>query len=86
MAVVDIQDYVRLLPAVNRTPHHAIWLTYDTEADTLYVNYKKPSYATDGKMMSSSAMRVTRSLDSPYCTRADERRRSPPMSNREDQA
>jgi uncharacterized protein YuzE len=51
MAVVEIQDYVRLLPAVNRTPHHAVWLTYDTEADTLYVNYKKPSYATDSEMM-----------------------------------
>jgi uncharacterized protein YuzE len=51
MAVVDIQDYVRLLPAVNRTPHHAVWLTYDTGADTMYVNYKKPSYATDSKMM-----------------------------------
>jgi len=51
MAVVDIQDYVRLLPAVNRTPHHAVWLTYDTEADTLYVNNKKPSYATDSEMM-----------------------------------
>jgi uncharacterized protein YuzE len=51
MAVVDIQDYVRLLPAVNRTPHHAVCLTYDTEADTLYVNYKKPSYATDSEMM-----------------------------------
>jgi uncharacterized protein YuzE len=26
-------------------------LTYDTEADTLYVNYKKPSYATDSERM-----------------------------------
>ena len=51
MAVVDIQDYVRLLPAVNRTPHHAVRLTYDTETDTLSVNFKKPGRATDSEMM-----------------------------------
>lgn len=51
MAVVDIQDYVELLPAVNRTPHHAVWLTYDTETDTLSVNFKKPGHATDSEMM-----------------------------------
>ncbi len=50
MAVVDIQEYLTLIPAVNRAPHHAVWLTYDTEADTLYVNYKKPSHATDSEM------------------------------------
>ncbi|MBK8276364.1 MAG: hypothetical protein CCU26_13890 [Nitrospira sp. UW-LDO-01] len=25
-------------------------MTYDAEADTLYVNYKKPSHATDSEM------------------------------------
>ncbi|MEK6634529.1 MAG: DUF2283 domain-containing protein [Nitrospirota bacterium] len=50
MAVVDIQEYLSLIPAVNRAPQHAVWLTYDTEADTLYVNYKKPSHATDSEM------------------------------------
>ena len=50
MALADIQEYLKLIPAVNRLPQHAVWLTYDTEADTLYVNYKKPSYATDSEM------------------------------------
>ncbi len=50
MAVVDIQEYLTLIPAVNRAPQHAVWLTYDTEADTLYVNNKKPSHATDSEM------------------------------------
>lgn len=44
---VDIQEYLQLIPAVNRA-QHAVWLTYD--ADTLYVNYKKPSHATDSEM------------------------------------
>ncbi len=50
MAIVDFQEYLKLIPAVNRAPQHAVWLTYDAEADTLYVNYKKPSYATDSEM------------------------------------
>lgn len=50
MAIADIQEYLKLIPAVNRAPQHAVWLTYDAEADTLYVNYKKPSHATDSEM------------------------------------
>lgn len=50
MAIVDFQEYLKLIPTVNRAPHHAVWLTYDAEADTLYVNFKKPSYATDSEM------------------------------------
>ena len=50
MAVADIQEYVKLIPAVNRAPQHAVWLTYDAEADTLYVNFKKPIHATDSEM------------------------------------
>jgi uncharacterized protein YuzE len=50
MAIADIQEYLKLIPAVNRSPQHAVWLAYDDEADSLYVNFKKPSYATDSEM------------------------------------
>ena len=50
MAMTDIQDFLKLIPAVNKTPQHSLWLTYDAEADTLYVNFKKPSIATDSEM------------------------------------
>ncbi len=50
MAIADIQEYLKLIPAVNRSPQHAVWLTYDAEADTLYVNFRKPSYATDSEL------------------------------------
>ncbi len=50
MAIADIEQYLKLIPVVNRAPQHAVWLTYDAEADTLYVNYKKPSHATDSEM------------------------------------
>jgi uncharacterized protein YuzE len=50
MAIADLQDYLKLVPAVNRAPHHTLWLSYDPEADVLYVNFKKPSLATDSEM------------------------------------
>ena len=50
MAIADIQEYLKLIPAVNRAPQHAVWITYDAEADTLYVKFKKPSHATDSEM------------------------------------
>lgn len=50
MAIADIQEYLKLIPAVNRSPQRAVWLTYDAEADTLYVNFKKPGHATDSEM------------------------------------
>jgi hypothetical protein len=50
MAIADIQEYLKLISAVNRAPQRAVWLTYDAEADTLYVNYKKPRHATDSEM------------------------------------
>lgn len=50
MAIADIQEYLKLIPAVNRSPQHAVWLTYDAEADSLYVNFKKPGHATESEM------------------------------------
>lgn len=50
MGIADIQEYLKLIPAVSRAPQHAVWMTYDADADTLYVNFKKPSHATDSEM------------------------------------
>lgn len=50
MAIVDVQDYLTLLPAVKQSPQGYLWLSYDAEADTLYINFKKPSYATDSEI------------------------------------
>lgn len=50
MAITDIQEYLKLIPAVKESPQHALWLFYDVEADTLYINFKKPSYATDSEI------------------------------------
>ena len=53
MAVAEMggfREFLRFLPAVKRTPEAALWLTYDQEADVLYVNFKKPSVATDSEL------------------------------------
>ena len=50
MAVAEIQDYLKLLPSLKKSREGLVWLTYDAGADTLYVNYKKPSHATDSEL------------------------------------
>jgi uncharacterized protein YuzE len=50
MAALNIEEYVRLLPAIKQTPQSTVWLTYDSGADVLYVNYKRPSHATDSEL------------------------------------
>ena len=50
MDITDIQEYLKLITAVNQAPQHAVWLWYEEEADTLYVNFKKPSYATESEL------------------------------------
>ena len=47
MALTEIQNYLKLLPNVRRSPQNSVWMSYDQEADVLYVNYRKPSVATD---------------------------------------
>ena len=50
MAVAEINEYLKIVAAVKRTPHQYLWSSYDAEADVLYINFKKPSHATDSEM------------------------------------
>jgi len=50
MALTDIRSYINLIPAMKEIPDSAVWLSYDREADTLYINFKKPSVATDSEL------------------------------------
>ena len=50
MTLPDVQEYLKLLPVVKRTPQSTLWSSYDTEADVLYINFKKPSHATDSEL------------------------------------
>jgi uncharacterized protein YuzE len=50
LAVAEIQDYLKLLPKLKRSREGLVWMSYDADADTLYVNYQKPSRATDSEL------------------------------------
>ena len=50
MAIADIAEFLKIAPAVKRTPHRYLWSSYDAEVDVLYINFKKPSHATDSEM------------------------------------
>lgn len=41
---------VILVPALKQAPDGYLWSSYDREADTLYINFKKPSHATESEM------------------------------------
>jgi len=47
---IQIEDYLSLIPAVKKSPKKYLWSTYDAEADVLYINFKKPSFATDSEL------------------------------------
>jgi uncharacterized protein YuzE len=50
MAQVAINQYLKLIPAVRHAPHKYLWSSFDVEADVLYINFKKPSHATDSEL------------------------------------
>jgi len=50
MTLTDMKGFLGLVPMVKKSPWGYIWSSYDTEADTLYINFKKPSYATDSEL------------------------------------
>jgi len=50
MDLADIRPYLDLIPVVSETPGRSVWVSYDAEADVLYVNFRKPSRATDSEI------------------------------------
>jgi len=47
---LNVKEYVGLASMVRHSPKGYLWSSYDKEADVLYVNFKKPSRATDTEM------------------------------------
>jgi len=50
MAQIATEDYLKLVPVLKLLPQKFLWSSYDAEADVLYVNFKKPSHATDSEL------------------------------------
>jgi uncharacterized protein YuzE len=50
MAAAEVESMLTLVPRLLEIPHRRIWMTYDEEADVLYINFKKPSHADDSEL------------------------------------
>lgn len=50
MAATEVESILTFVPRLLEIPHRRIWMTYDEEADVLYVNFKKPSHADDSEL------------------------------------
>jgi uncharacterized protein YuzE len=49
--MANIAEFLKLVPAVRQTPEDYLWMSYDREADVVYINFfKKPSHATDSEL------------------------------------
>lgn len=51
MATLDLNRVLTFVPQVLQLNQKNIWLSYDEEADVLYVNFKKPSHADDSELL-----------------------------------
>ena len=45
MAITRVEDYLRLLPALKQAHDGSVWVSYDVEADVLYVSFRMPNVA-----------------------------------------
>jgi uncharacterized protein YuzE len=50
VAALDVREYIKLVSAVRQSPQGYLWSSYDAEVDVLYINFKKPSHATDSEL------------------------------------
>lgn len=46
----NYREFLRFLPTVKQTPDSFLCMTYDAEADVLYINFRKHSVATDSEL------------------------------------
>jgi uncharacterized protein YuzE len=46
----NVNQYLSLIPSIKEAAQKSLWLSYDEEADTLYINFKKPSHANDSEL------------------------------------
>lgn len=50
MAALNINEIMGLAPRILKLPTSNIWTSFDSEADVLYLNFKKPSHADESEL------------------------------------
>jgi len=56
MAAVSLDNVLTFVPQVLQLRQKNIWLSYDEEADVLYVNFKKPNRADDSELLDNDVI------------------------------
>ena len=54
--IVDLEHVMTLVPQFLKLHQNHIWLSYDEEADALYLNFKKPSHADDSELLDNDVI------------------------------
>lgn len=56
MATVSLERVLTFVPQALQLRQKNIWLSYDEEADVLYLNFKKPSHADDAELLDNDVI------------------------------
>ena len=56
MATISFDNVLTVVPQVLQLHQSNVWFSYDEEADVLYVNFKKPSYADDSELLDNDVI------------------------------
>lgn len=50
MQEVESERILKIVPEILDMPSSKMWIDYDSEADVLYINFKKPAHADESVM------------------------------------
>ena len=56
MATISLDHVLTFVPQVLQLHQKNIWLSYDEEADVLYLNFKKPNHADDSELLDNDVI------------------------------
>jgi len=56
MATPNLDRVLNFVPQALQLHQKNIWLSYDEEADVLYLNFKKPSHADDSELLDNDVL------------------------------
>ena len=59
MALIDPKEFLKLASTILKSPGRLLWTRYDREADVLYMNFRKPSIATDSELTDDDVIRYS---------------------------
>ena len=56
MAPAELERIVALTPELLHLPSGRMWTSYDSQADVLYISFKKPSHAADSELLDNDVV------------------------------